>query len=80
MVLLHVESSMLQSFEVLHAIFYYFLYKIQLLIRSLDLSKAHGCDNISNAMIKICNAVIVEPLCMIFEKSLATGQYPSMWK
>ena len=50
------------------------------LIRSLDSCKAHGCDNISIAMIKICNAAIVEPLCMIFEKSLAIGQYPSMWK
>ena len=50
------------------------------LIRSLDSSKAQGCDNISIAMTKMCDAVIVEPLCMIFEKSLATGQYPSMWK
>ena len=31
-------------------------------------------------MIKICDSMIVEPLCMIFEKWLVTGQYPSIWK
>ena len=43
-------------------------------------SKAHGCDNISIAMSKICDFTIVEPLCMIFEKCLETGHYPSTWK
>ena len=50
------------------------------LIRPLDPWKAHCCDNISIAMIKICDSTIVEPLCMIFEKCLATGEYPSIWK
>ena len=50
------------------------------LIQSRNSSKAQGRDNISFAMIKICVAAIVEPLCMIFEKSLAIGQYPSMGK
>ena len=54
--------------------------KVVKLIRALDSSKAHGCDNISIAMIKICDIAIVEPLCMIFEKCLTTGQYPSIWK
>ena len=54
--------------------------KVVKLIRALDPSKAHGCDNISIAMIKICDSIIVEPLCMIFEKCLVTGQYPSIWK
>ena len=40
------------------------------LIRSLDSKKAHGCDDISIAMIKICDASIVEPLCLIFEQCL----------
>ena len=31
-------------------------------------------------MIKICDTSIVEPLCLIFEKNLETGVYPSMWK
>ena len=50
------------------------------LIRALDSKKAGGCDNISVHMIKICDASIVEPLCLIFEKSLETGMYPSVWK
>ena len=50
------------------------------LIRSLDSKKAHGCDEISVAMIKICDNSIVEPLCLIFEECLKTGTYPSMWK
>ena len=31
-------------------------------------------------MIKICDASIAEPLCLIFEKCLETGIYPSVWK
>ena len=54
--------------------------KVLNLIRSLDASKAHGSDNISISMIKICDSSIVEPLCVIFEKCLSTGQYPSIWK
>ena len=50
------------------------------LIRSLDSKKAHGCDEISIAMIKICDISIVEPLCLIFEECLKTGTYPSLWK
>ena len=54
--------------------------KILKLIRMLDTKKAHGCDGISVSMIKICDSSIVDPLCMIFERSLATGLYPSLWK
>ena len=31
-------------------------------------------------MIKICDASIAEPPCLIFEKSLETGTHPSVWK
>ena len=54
--------------------------KILRLIRSLDSNKAHGCDGISVAMIKICDDCLVEPLSLIFEKCLETGVYPSSWK
>ena len=50
------------------------------LIRSLDSKKAHGCDEISITMIKICDLSIVEPLCLIFEDCLEKGMYPSLWK
>ena len=54
--------------------------KVLRLIRDLDPKKAGGSDNISVHMIKICDASVVEPLCLIFEKSLDTGTYPSAWK
>ena len=54
--------------------------KVLKLIRSLDLKNVHGCDDVSIAMIKICDASIVEPLCLIFEKCFETGIYPSVWK
>ena len=50
--------------------------KVLKLIRSLDTKKAHGCDDISSSMIKICGESIVEPLCLIFEKCLESGVYP----
>ena len=48
--------------------------KVVKLIRALDPSKTHGCDNISIAMIKTCDFTIVDPLCVIFEKCLETCQ------
>ena len=50
------------------------------IIRSLDSKKAHGWDEISISMIKICDYLLVEPMCLIFEKCLVTGKYPSVWK
>ena len=50
------------------------------LIQALDSSKSHGYDDISVTMIKICDETIVEPLCMIFERCIETGIYPSSWK
>ena len=54
--------------------------KVLKLIRNLNTNKAHGCDDIPASMIKICDCSIVEPLCLIFEKCLETGKYPSIWK
>ena len=54
--------------------------KVLRIIRALDSKKAHGCDDISISMIKMCDTSIVEPLCLIFEKCLETGVYPSIWK
>ena len=50
------------------------------LIRALDPKKAGGSDSKSVQMIKICDASIVEPLCLVIEKSLVTGAYLSAWK
>ena len=48
--------------------------------RNLDSSKSHGCDDLSVAMIKLCEISIVEPLCIIVERCVANGVYPSSWK
>ena len=31
-------------------------------------------------MIKLCDSAIIEPLCSIFERCIATGIYPPAWK
>ena len=49
-------------------------------MRSLDPKKAHGCDDLSINMIKICDIEIVKPLYLIYMKCLETGRFPSSWK
>ena len=51
-----------------------------LIINSLDSSKAHGYDNISIKMIKLCNDSITIPLKIIFEESLKKGIFPDIRK
>ena len=50
------------------------------MIKSLDLSKSHGYDNISINMIKICSESVTIPLKIIFEESLKKGLFPETWK
>ena len=49
-------------------------------IRSLDINKAHGHDDISVRMMKICDDAIVEPLKMLFVNSFNQAVFPSQWK
>ena len=49
-------------------------------IQKLDPNKAHGQDNISIRMIKICGKSICIPLRKIFEECLRTGTFPLEWK
>ena len=46
------------------------------IIKTLDPNKAHGCDNISIKMIKICS----QSLKIIFEHSLKKGKFPKIRK
>ena len=50
------------------------------IIKSLDPTKAHGCDNLSIKMIQICKEVITIPLKLIFDQSLKEGKFPEIWK
>ena len=50
------------------------------IIRSLDCNKAHGWDDLSVSMLKICDYSIVRPLCLIYKECLGTGNFPMSWK
>ena len=50
------------------------------LIRSLDINKSHGYDQISVRMLKICDSSLIKPLLIIFNNSLNSGMFPSAWK
>ena len=53
---------------------------ILLIIKALNASKAHGYDNLSIKMIKLCEESITVPLKIIFEESLKYGVFPEIWK
>ena len=54
--------------------------KILALIRALNVNKAHGWDEISIRMIKICDESLVKPLVKIFQSSIDMCQFPTSWK
>ena len=53
---------------------------IEKIIASLNANKAHGHDNISIRMLKVCGHTICKPLELIFKQVLTTGVFPSEWK
>ena len=54
--------------------------KVLKIIRSLDCNKAHGWDDMSVSMVKICDSSIIRPLCLIYETCLHAGIFPDNWK
>ena len=54
--------------------------KILRIIRNLNSNKAHGWDEISVRMIKICDESLIIPLKLIFENCLRHGIFPETWK
>ena len=54
--------------------------KILKIIRSLNPNKAHGWDDISIRMIKLCDDALLLPPRLIFENCLSLGIFPEMWK
>ena len=50
------------------------------IIRTLDLNKAHGWDDISVRMVKLSGESLVRPLVNIFNFSLNSGVFPNNWK
>ena len=54
--------------------------KIAKVIQNLDPNKAHGQDNISIRMVKVCGPSIYKPLEIVFNQCLETGVFLSEWK
>ena len=54
--------------------------KILKIIRTLNIYKAHGYDDISIRMIKICDKSLTKPLIILFKNSPKYSYYPDIWK
>ena len=50
------------------------------IIRSLYVHKAHGYDDISIRMIKICDKSLLKPLIILFKTSTKSSHYPDIRK
>ena len=50
------------------------------IIKFLNVSEAHGHDDISIRMIKLCGQSIVKPLSIIFKNCIDNGIFPDIWK
>ena len=50
------------------------------IIHFLNINKAHGYDDISIRLIKMCDSSIVRPLSIIFKNCLQSGSFPNNWK
>ena len=53
------------------------IYKI---IKTLDINKAHGHDEVSIRMLKLCDKSIVKPLSIIFNNCKLKNTLPNLWK
>ena len=53
---------------------------ILIIIKSLNVNKAHGHDDISIRMIKLCGQSIIKPLSIIFKNCIVNGIFPDIWK
>jgi len=50
------------------------------IIKSINVNKAHGPDNISGRMIKLCGENLALPLSIIYTNIINTGIFPTLWK
>ena len=53
---------------------------ILLIIKKLNVNKAHGWDQLSVRMIKACGNSISFPLKLIFKSMINEGVFPEDWK
>ena len=50
------------------------------IIRALNTHKAHGHDDISVRIIRICDKSLLKPLIVLFQNSAKSSYYPDIWK
>ena len=50
------------------------------IINALNINKAHGHNDISIRMFKLCGKSVVKLLSMIFNNCIDTGTFPDIWK
>ena len=50
------------------------------ILRALDINKAHGHDEISIRMLKLCDKSIIPPLSLLFQNCIDTRTFPDTWK
>ena len=50
------------------------------IIKSLNVNKVHGHNNISIRMIKLCGQPVAKPLSIIFKNCIDYDIFPDIWK
>ena len=50
------------------------------IINNFNSNKAHGCDQISVSMLKLCAVEVTVPLQIIFKNCMISGTFPDPWK
>ena len=50
------------------------------IIRTLDVNKAHGHDNVSVKINTLCTTSVAHSLTLIFQNSMAAGTFATQWK
>ena len=50
------------------------------IIKAPKVNKAHGQDEISIRMLKLCESAITKPLDLIFKNCLVSNTFPDVWK
>ena len=71
--LLETPNETLSSIEIIAS-------DIGKIIKALKVNKAHGHDEISIRMLKLCESAITEPLYLIFKNCLSSNTFPDVWK
>jgi len=54
--------------------------EVELYISDIDISKAHGYDNVDNRFLKLIGPLVSDKIAYVFNLSLCHGIFPQSWK